>query len=140
MAAPMRLVPLLLLLPIGDLLVLVWIGRRIGLAPTVALVIGSALLGIVLGKHQGLGILRSLRRAAHDRQMPEEGVLSGVLVLLGAALLIFPGVISDLIGFALLVPATRRRAVAFLWRRIERRIGGVRPARDRVIEVRREDR
>lgn len=143
MAVLLRLYPLLLLLPIADLLLLVWLGQRIGFAPTLTLVIGTGVLGTVLGKREGLRVLRSFRQAALEHRMPEEGVLSGVLVLLGAALLLFPGVISDVVGLVLLVPATRRPVAAFLRRRIERRIvvfGGPRRARDQVIDVERGDR
>ncbi len=138
----LRLLPLFILLPLVDLLLLLWIGSRIGAGPALALVLVTGFAGAVLAKLEGLRVLRSYRAALASGRLPEEGVLSGLLVLLGAALLVAPGVITDGIGLILLVPPTRRAVAAFLRRRLERRIvvfsGGrmqPRSARDQVIDV-----
>jgi UPF0716 protein FxsA len=133
-----RLLPLLALLPIADLLLLLYLGERFGAGPVLAWVIVAGLAGLYLAKREGLRMLRSFRRAAAERRLPEEGVLSGVLALAGAVLLVLPGVVTDAIGLLLLAPPTRRGAVRFVRRRIERRlvvVGGGRRARDAVIEV-----
>ena len=80
------------------------------------------MVGTVIARSLGARVLARWSEALAGGQMPEEGVLGGVLVLLGSALLIVPGVLSDVLGLSLLIPGTRA-----LWARgvrtwLERRV------------------
>jgi UPF0716 protein FxsA len=108
------------LVPIVDLWLLLRIGGRLGLVPTVALVVGTGLLGAWLARREGARVLQGWRRAMADGRLPEEGVLSGALVLAGGVLLVTPGVLTDVAGLALLLPPTRRVAADGLRRWLRR--------------------
>lgn len=99
-------------LPLLDLWVLLHIGRALGLWSTVALVLATGLAGAWLAKAEGLRVLRDWQRALAEGRLPDEGVLSGALVLAGGLLLVTPGVITDALGLVLLFPPTRRLAAA----------------------------
>jgi UPF0716 protein FxsA len=128
MAKLLLLVPLVLLVDFG---ILLSIGGLIGFWPTVALILVSAFLGGALAKWEGRRVLGSWRDAVTQGRTPDEGITSGILVLLGAALLIVPGVLTDVIGLSLIFPPTRRRIAAAVRARMERRfaaasgLGGV---------------
>lgn len=109
-------------LPFVELYLLIRIGRVVGLAPTLLLVIATGLLGAYLAKHQGRQVLHEWQRALSEGRVPGEGVLHGALVLLGGLLLIVPGVITDVAGLALLVPWTRRLVAQGIHRALERQI------------------
>ncbi len=102
------LVLLFLVVPLVDLWVLLLIGDVIGFWPTVGLTIAIAVLGGYLGKREGKRVLAAWTRALGELRMPEEGLVSGALVLAGAVLLMTPGVITDALGLLLLIPPTRR--------------------------------
>lgn len=99
-------------LPLVDLWVLLHIGRALGLWSTVALVVATGFAGAWLAKAEGLRVMREWQRALAEGRLPDEGVLSGALVLAGGLLLVTPGVISDAAGLFLLFPPTRRLAAA----------------------------
>ena len=78
-------------LPFVDLALLLRVGDLIGFWPTVALTLASAVLGAWLAKREGLRVLRAWRRAIEELRMPDEGIIDGVLVIAGGALLAAPG-------------------------------------------------
>jgi UPF0716 protein FxsA len=118
-----------ILLPLIELAILMEIGRRVGTLPTVGLVVLTGALGAYLAKQQGVGVLRRIQADIRTGQMPGPAIVDGVLILLAGAVLITPGVLTDIAGFLCLVPATRAAIRAGLWRLVERR---VRDARARV--------
>lgn len=117
-----RLLLLFTVVPMVELYLLLWVSRSIGFAPTVAIVLATGLLGAVLAKAEGLRVYRKWQAALAQGRIPEDGVLGGVLVLVGGVLLVTPGVLTDLIGLALLFPPTRRAIAALVRRRLERSI------------------
>ena len=115
---------LVLLFAVGllvELWLLLQIGEQIGFWPTVGMAAGTAVLGAALAKHEGRRVLAGWREAMAAGRAPEEGITSGVLVLVGAALLIAPGVLTDVVGLLLLFPPTRRPIARAVRRWIERR-------------------
>jgi UPF0716 protein FxsA len=119
-------VPLLFLLftvvPVLELWLLLRIGGEIGAAPTIAMLVVTGVAGSWLAKREGRRVLQGWRRAVAEGRAPEEGILSGALVLAGGVLLVSPGVLTDVVGVALLFPPTRRLAARALRRVVERRI------------------
>lgn len=103
-----RLFLLFTIVPLAELYLLLEIGEWMGAGPTIALVLVTGLLGATLARREGARVLRSWQESMAQMQMPEEGVLSGVLVLVGGVLLVTPGVITDVVGLSLLFPPTRR--------------------------------
>lgn len=128
----LRLLGLFIVVPAVELLLLIEIGRRIGLIPTVALIIFTGFLGAALARHQGLGVLRTIRKEMAAGQLPAGPLVDGVVLLLAAAVLMTPGVLTDVLGFLCLIPATRRVLKSWLGRRLERAVrrGSVRVTLD----------
>ncbi len=112
--------PLLLLLvfvvfPIAELYVIIQIGQAIGVLPTVGLLLLDSILGTWLMRVQGRAAWARFAEAVSAGRPPAKEAIDGALVLLGGALLLAPGFITDVFGVLLLLPPTRvaLRRVAF---------------------------
>lgn len=103
---------LFVVLPITELALLILIGQWLGLVPTVALVFLTGAIGAALARWQGLQVYRKLREELAAGRMPGGTMFEGVLILVAGAVLITPGVLTDLFGFALLIPPFRKLMVA----------------------------
>ena len=102
-----RLLFLLILVPLLELYILIKIGGYLGAFQTVALVVFTALLGIVLVRLEGLRTLQKIRQSLAQGIVPAEEMVDGVLIFVGGILLIIPGVLTDLFALVLLIPYTR---------------------------------
>jgi UPF0716 protein FxsA len=109
-------------IPFLELYLLIGIGRQAGTVPTLGLVLATGLLGAWLAKREGRRVMRSWQAAMAQGRLPEDGILSGALVLVGGVLLVTPGVLTDGVGLLLLIPPTRRWIAARLRRVLERRM------------------
>src|SRR5262245_7379553 len=98
---------LFILVPIAELYVIIKVGEAIGILPTLLLLIGDALLGSWLLRHQGRAAWVRFNRALAENRLPHKEVIDGVLVIFGGALLLTPGFITDIFGLILLIPPTR---------------------------------
>jgi len=117
-----RLALLFVLVPLLELALLVWIGERVGLLPTVALVVVTGILGAALARRQGLAAWRRFRAALAAGRPPHREIVEGLLVLVAGAVLLTPGLLTDAAGFLLMVPAVRRRAARWIGRRVTGRL------------------
>jgi len=107
--APFPLLLLLfLLVPLLEIYLLIVVGGIIGAFPTVVLVVLTAVIGAALARHQGLATLRRLQATMARGEAPAIEMLEGVLLLVGALLLLTPGFFTDALGFVCLLPPTRR--------------------------------
>ena len=102
--------PLLLfmLIPIVEMWILIEVGGWIGALPTIGLVVLTAMIGLSLLKQQGLSTLLRARRKMDEGAIPASELVSGVMIAVGGALLLTPGFVTDALGFALLIPQTRK--------------------------------
>ena len=116
-----RLSLLFVALPLAELAILVWVGRRMGLVPTVALVVVTGILGAALARWQGLATWRRFRAALDAGELPHREMVDGVLILVAGAVLLTPGLLTDIAGFLLLAPPVRRRVRERVVARIGRR-------------------
>lgn len=116
-----RLALLFVTVPLAELAILVWVGRRMGLLPTVALVVLTGIVGAALARRQGLATLGRFRAALDAGRLPHHELVDGLLILVAGALLLAPGLLTDLTGLLLLIPPVRRlvreRAMAAIGRR-----------------------
>ncbi len=103
-----RLLLLFTVVPIVELLLLVELGRHLGLAATLAIVLGTGALGAALARWQGLATLRRVQTEMEAGRLPAGPLVDGLLILVAGGVLLTPGLLTDLLGFALLVPTTRR--------------------------------
>ncbi|HKU42020.1 MAG TPA: FxsA family protein [Polyangiales bacterium] len=95
-------------LPLLEVYILFKLGRAYGAQVPVLAIALSAVCGILVARTAGLRVLSEWRRALASGTPPDQGVIGGVLVLLGCALLVLPGLVSDAIGLGLLFPPLRR--------------------------------
>ena len=122
----MRLGLLLLFIavPLVELAVLIKIGQSLGVWATLALVIGTAIVGSVVLHHQGWQTMARAMDTVGRGEPPIEPVVDGAFLLLAGAFLLTPGLITDLLGFALLVPPFRRQVARKLLKMLMNK-GGV---------------
>ncbi len=113
---------LFVVVPIAEIWLLITIGERIGFWPTIAFVLGVGLVGSLLARAEGMRVVRGIQQAMREGRVPEEGMLSGLLVLAGGILLVLPGLLTDAAGVLLLFPPTRRLVGRWLYRWMERKI------------------
>jgi UPF0716 protein FxsA len=111
----------LIALPFVELALLVKTGQTIGLWPTLALLVGAAVVGGAIMSRQGLTVARRTQEAVALGRPPVGPVLDGALMLLAGALLITPGFVTDAMALALLVPPIRRRVARTTVRRLVER-------------------
>ena len=97
----------LLLIPLADILLLVWVAGRIGAVATVALVVLTALIGLLLVRAEGRHTLRRLQRRGAAGEVPTDELLDGALLVAAGAFFLTPGLVTDLVGLLLVVPLTR---------------------------------
>lgn len=123
------LVLLFFTVPFVELAVVITIGRHLGIADTIFLMLAISVLGAFLAKRQGLGVLREVQRRMQMGEVPGRELVDGLLVLVAAVLLLTPGFVTDAVALLLLVPPVRAGVRAVLRRRFEYRVdlrtGGV---------------
>jgi UPF0716 protein FxsA len=98
---------LFIVVPIAELAVIVSVAREIGVLYTLAALFGFSIAGSILAKRQGLGVWYRMRTMLARGQMPSTEVVDGALILLGGALLLTPGFLTDILGISLLLPPVR---------------------------------
>ena len=132
----------LLAVPLLEVFVFIEVGRAIGWALAVLLLLGTSVLGAWLLRIQGRAAVARVSLAMSERRASGRAAIDGALGFLGAALIVVPGFVTDVLGALLLLPATRRltrrwlashyagRAMSFVWAagRYASRGGGVPPA------------
>jgi UPF0716 protein FxsA len=107
---------LLIVIPALEIALLVLSGSVIGVWPTVGLIIATGVIGAWLAKREGTETIRQAKRELMYGKIPSEAVLDGICILVGGVVLLTPGFITDLLGFILLIPFTRRWIKPFLGR------------------------
>ncbi|HZO36250.1 MAG TPA: FxsA family protein [Solirubrobacteraceae bacterium] len=117
------LVLLFVLLPIVEIYAIIQVGQAIGAPWTVALLIADSILGSMLMRSQGRVAWRRFNAALAEGRPPTREILDGALVILGGALLVTPGFVTDVFGLALLLPPSRAIARSLLARRMAGRFG-----------------
>ena len=103
--------PLLLLIfiviPLAEIAVFIKVGDAIGLGPTIAIVIITAIIGTALLRAQGFATIQRAQKTVSEGGIPVESVIDGVSLLIAGAFLLTPGMITDTLGFLLFIPAFR---------------------------------
>ena len=95
-------------IPALEVFLLIKIGGQLGALNTVALIFLTAIIGIYFAKFQGMQTFKSGMINLYQNKMPIYEILSGASIAIAALLLIIPGFFTDLIGFLLLIPFSRR--------------------------------
>ena len=98
----------IILIPIIEIYLFIKIGSQIGAFNTISLIFVTAIIGIIYARYEGLNTLRSGFSQLIKNELPAYEMISGAAIALAALLLIIPGFATDIIGFLLLFPLTRK--------------------------------
>ena len=97
-----------ILIPIVEIYLFIKIGSQIGAFSTIFLVFFTAVVGVYYARYEGINTLRSGMTQIIKNQIPAHELISGAAIAFAAVLLIIPGFATDLVGFLLIIPITRR--------------------------------
>lgn len=112
-----RLFILFTILPATELYLLIRIGRVIGGERTIAIIIITGIIGAYLARREGSRVWFAVQNKLSSGQMPGDELIEALLILVAGAVLLTPGFITDAVGFALLIPPIRKKAVEYLKKR-----------------------
>ena len=98
----------IILIPIIEIYLLIKIGSQIGAITTILLIFSTAIVGIYYAKYEGLNTLRSGFMQLSKNETPTYEMLSGAAIAFAALLLIIPGFATDVFGFFIIFPITRK--------------------------------
>ena len=99
---------LIILIPIIEIYLFIKIGSQIGAFTTISLIFITAIIGVFYARYEGLNNLRSGVSQLYKNQMPLFELMSGAALAFAALLLILPGFATDILGFLLIFPITRK--------------------------------
>ena len=106
-----------------ELFLLIKIGEHIGALATVGTILLTGAIGSWLARREGLGVLKKLEQESRAGFPSGNRIVEGLLILVGCVLLVTPGVLTDALGFSLLVPFTRERMAPHVKRYLLKKFG-----------------
>ena len=115
------LILLIILVPIVEIYLFIKIGSQIGAISTILLIISTAIIGVYYAKYEGLNTLRSGFVQLSKNKTPTYEVLSGAAIAIAALLLIIPGFATDIFGFLIIFPITRKFFFPFFSKKINKK-------------------
>ena len=98
----------IILVPIVEIYLFIKIGAKIGAFNTILLIFITAITGIIYARYEGLNTLRSAYSQMIKQETPAYEIISGAAIAFAALLLIIPGFATDIIGFLIIFPITRK--------------------------------
>ena len=98
----------IILIPVIEIYLFIKIGSHIGALTTITLIFVTAILGIIYARYEGLNTLRSAFMQLIKNEIPAYEIISGAAITCAALLLIIPGFATDIIGFLLIFPFSRK--------------------------------
>ena len=109
----------IILIPIVEIYLFIKIGTNIGTFNTISLVFITAIIGVVYARYEGLNTLRSGFTQLIKNESPAYEIISGAAIAFAALLLIIPGFATDMIGFLLILPLTRKLIFGKIFKNVE---------------------
>ena len=98
----------IILIPVIEIYLLIKIGSQIGAVSTILLIFATAIIGIYYAKYEGLNTLKSGFIQLSKNKKPTFEIISGAAIAFSALLLIIPGFVTDILGFLIIFPITRK--------------------------------
>jgi UPF0716 protein FxsA len=111
-----------LVVPVVEIYVIIQVGQAIGAVPTVLLLLLDGFVGAAIVRHEGAKAWRALQAAISAGRMPTREIADGALIVLGGALLLSPGFVTDIVGLLFVLPFTRPMFRGLLARMMGRRV------------------
>ena len=98
----------IILIPIIEIYLFIKLGSQIGAFTTISLIFATAIIGVYYAKYEGLNTLKSAIKLLSENKKPTYEIFSGTAIAIAAVLLIIPGFATDMFGFLIIFPITRR--------------------------------
>jgi UPF0716 protein FxsA len=114
MTIPRLFLLFLLVVPVLEIYMLLQIGAAIGVVPTIFSVVATAVIGSWLLRQQGFSTLQRLQQSMAQGTLPAKELIEGPILMVGGALLLTPGFVTDAIGFLCLIPTSRQKIVNYV--------------------------
>jgi UPF0716 protein FxsA len=112
-------------LPFIEIAGFIIVGRQIGVLPTLGLAFAMGIVGAILLRVQGFGVMTRIRKEMLAERDPSRELAHGVMILLAGVLLLIPGFVTDILGILLFLPPVRDLAWRFLRKRVDITTGGM---------------
>lgn len=110
----------LLCVPVLEAVVIIKLADAVGWFDALMLIFVTGVIGITMARTQGFVVVQQIRLDFAAGRMPAPRLMDGVMILLAGALLVTPGLITDVVGFALLIPAVRHLIRMWMRARLEK--------------------
>lgn len=117
----MWIIAILVIIPVIEIALFIELGGLLGLWPTIGLVIGTAILGGMLLRAQGVAALSDIQGRMAAGADPSGPIAHGLMILIAGLLMLTPGFFTDSVGFAFLLPPVRRAVIAYIGPRLAAR-------------------
>ena len=121
---------LIILVPILEIYLFIKIGSQIGAFTTISLIFFTAIIGVYYAKYEGLNTLKSGFMQLSKNQSPTYEMISGAAIAFAAILLIFPGFATDIMGFLIIFPITRK----FIFNKFSKKLKPKRTEKNNFID------
>ena len=112
----------IILVPIVEIYLFIKIGSNIGAFNTISLIFITAIIGVIYARYEGLNTLKSGFTQLVKNEVPAYEIISGAVIAFASFLLILPGFATDLIGFLLIFPLTRKLIFGNLSKKFQKKI------------------
>lgn len=109
-----KILILFIVVPVTELYILIEVGKKIGSLTTIGIIILTGIIGAYLVKSQGFMILRKIQNDLNEGIIPGDSLVQGAIILAGGILLLTPGFVTDIVGFAFLIPVSRNIVKKYL--------------------------
>ncbi len=104
----------LILLPLTEIAVFIWVGEILGVLPTILLTILTAMAGTIMLRHQGISLLTRMQQELDGGRAPGSEVMQGAMIVLASIFLLIPGFVTDAVGLLLFIPPVREALAQFI--------------------------
>ncbi|WP_346893034.1 FxsA family protein [uncultured Roseibium sp.] len=104
----------IILLPLIEISVFIWVGGAIGVLPTVLLTILTAVAGTLMLRQQGLSLVMRMQSELDAGRVPGKDMMHGAMIVIASLLLLIPGFVTDAIGLLLFIPPVRDMLARFI--------------------------
>ena len=125
----------IILVPVIEIYLLIKIGSQIGAITTILLIFSTAIIGVYYAKYEGLNTLKSGFSQLRKNETPAYEVISGAAIAFAALLLIIPGFATDLVGFLLIFPLSRK----FIFNKVSKKFNTRKEGKNNFIDGEFED-
>lgn len=109
-----RLFLIFTIIPFIELFLLLQLAEVTSALTTLAIILVTGVVGAYLTKSEGLDVVKNIQNALNMGQIPTDQMIHGLCLIIGGAFLITPGILTDVVGFTLVIPVTRLHYVTYL--------------------------